>query len=107
MIRPIRLKKMNEELQIIRDIYNNAWRDNWGFVPLTESEIDFLASRLKPLVVEGLVLIAEINGEGVGFIASFPDYNQVLKRLNGKIGVSGAFKFLYYSRKIKDLRTML
>ncbi len=107
MIRPIRLRNMNEELQIIRDIYNNAWRGNWGFVPLTESEIGFLASRLKPLVVEDLVLIAEVGGEGVAFIASFPDYNQVLKRLNGKIGLTGAFKFLYYSRKIRDLRTML
>ncbi|NIQ40363.1 MAG: hypothetical protein GTN81_17530 [Proteobacteria bacterium] len=106
-IRPIRLRKMKEELQIIRDIYNNAWVDNWGFVPLTAAEIDFLATRLKPLVIEDLVLIAEINGEGVGFVASFPDYNQVLKRLNGKIGLTGALKFLYYSKKIKDLRTML
>lgn len=106
-IRPVRLKKMNEELRIIRYIYNNAWRDNWGFVPLTESEIDFLASRLKPLVIEDLVLFAEIKGEAVAFVASFPDYNQVLRRLNGKIGLTGAFKFLYYSKKIKDLRTML
>lgn len=106
-IRPVRLKKLDEELQIIRDIYNDAWSDNWGFVPLTESEIDFLASRLKPLVIEDLVLFAEIKGEAVAFIASFPDYNQVLRRLNGKIGLTGIFKFLYYSRKIKDLRTML
>lgn len=106
-IRPVRLKKIAEELQIVRDIYNNAWRDNWGFVPLTESEIDFLASRLKPLVIADLFLFAEIKGEAVAFVGSFPDYNQVLRRLNGKIGLTGALKFLYYSKKIKDLRTML
>ncbi len=106
-IRPVKLKKLDEELKIIRDIYNNAWSENWGFVPLTESEVDFLASRLKPLVIEDLVLFAEIKGEAIGFIASFPDYNQVLRRLNGKIGLTGALKFLYYSRKIKELRTML
>lgn len=106
-IRALRLKKMAEELQIVREIYNDAWRDNWGFVPLTESEIDFLASRLKPLVIEDLFLFAEIKGEAVAFVGSFPDYNQVLRRLNGKIGLTGALKFLYYSKKIKDLRTML
>ncbi len=106
-IRPVRLNRMEEELQIIRDIYNDAWRDNWGFVPMTESEIHFLASRLKPLVVKDLVLFAEIKGEPVAFVASFPDYNQVFRRLDGKIGLVGALKFLYYSKKIKDLRTML
>jgi hypothetical protein len=107
MVRPVRLKKIDQELRIVRDIYNNAWRDNWGFVPMTEKEIDFLAARLKPLVVEDLVLFAEIKGEAVAFIASFPDYNQVLKRLNGKIGPIGALKFLYLSRKLKAIRTML
>jgi len=106
-VRPVRLKKLDQELQIVRDIYNNAWRDNWGFVPMTEKEIDFLAARLKPLVVEDLVLFAEIKGEPVAFIASFPDYNQVLKRLNGKVGLIGALKFLYYSKKLKELRIML
>ncbi len=106
-IRPVRLNKIAEELQIVRDIFNNAWRDNWGFVPFTESEMDFMASRLKPLAIDDLVLFAEIKGEAVAFIVSFPDYNQVLRRLNGKIGLIGALKFLYYSKKIKDLRTML
>jgi GNAT superfamily N-acetyltransferase len=106
-IRSVRLSRMAEELQIVRDIYNNAWSHNWGFVPITESEMEFMASRLKPLVIEDLILFAEIDGEAVAFIASLPDYNQVLKRLNGKIGLIGALKFLYYSKKISDLRTML
>jgi hypothetical protein len=103
----VRLNRIAEELQIVRDIFNNAWRDNWGFVPFTESEINFMASRLKPLAIDDLVLFAEIKGEAVAFVVSFPDYNQVLRRLNGKIGLIGALKFLYYSKKIKDLRTML
>lgn len=106
-VRPVRLERLGEELQIIRDIYNDAWRDNWGFVPITNSEMDFMASRLKPLVIRDLVLFAEIGGEAVAFIVTFPDYNQVFRRLNGRIGLVGALKFLYYSKKIRDLRTML
>jgi len=106
-IRPVRLNRLAEELDIVRDIYNDAWKDNWGFVPMTQSEINFLTSRLKPLVIKDLFLIAEIKGEPVAFIGTFPDYNQVLRRLNGKIGLIGALRFLYYRRKIKDLRTML
>jgi len=106
-VRSVRLNRLAEELQTIRDIYNDAWKDNWGFVPITESEMDFLASRLKPLVIDDLVLFAEIKGKAVAFIITFPDYNQVFRRLNGKIGLIGAVKFLYYSRRIKDLRTML
>jgi hypothetical protein len=106
-IRPVRLKRLGEELQIIRHIYNDAWSNNWGFVPMTKSEMDFLAARLKPLTIEDLVLFAEIDGEAVAFIVSFPDYNQVLRRLDGRIGLVGAIKFLYYSKKIRDLRTML
>ncbi|MBW2058404.1 MAG: N-acetyltransferase [Deltaproteobacteria bacterium] len=106
-IRPVRLSRLGEELEIVRDIYNDAWRENWGFVPITESEMRFMASRLKPLVIPDLFLFAEIKGEPVAFIGSFPDYNRVLRRLNGKIGLTGILKFLYYSRKIKDLRTML
>jgi hypothetical protein len=106
-VRPINLKNLEEELKIIKEIYNHAWSKNWGFVPLTEEEIDDLAKNLKPLVVPDIVLFAYWGDDPVGFSVSLPDYNDVLKHLNGKIGLIGSLKFLYYSRKIKKIRVML
>lgn len=106
-LRPIQLRRLNEELKIIKEIYNQAWSRNWGFVPLTDEEINLLAKELKPLVVPELVLFAYWEEEPIGFSVSLPDYNMVLKHLNGKIGLLGAFKFLYYSKKIDKIRVML
>jgi hypothetical protein len=105
--RPIDLGHFDKELKIIKEIYNDAWSKNWGFVPLTEAEINDLAKNLKPLVVPDLVLFAYSGEEPVGFSVSLPDYNEVLKHLNGKVGLLGSLKFLYYSRKIKTIRVML
>jgi hypothetical protein len=106
-VRPINLRQFDEELKIVKEIYNDAWSKNWGFVPLTEEEIDDLGKNLKPLVVPDLVLFAYWGDEPIGFSVSLPDYNEVLKHLNGKLGLLGIFKFLYYSRKIKTIRVML
>ena len=106
-VRPINLRQFDEELKIVKEIYNHAWSRNWGFVPLTEEEIDDLGKNLKPLVVPDLVLFAYWGDEPIGFSVSLPDYNEVLKHLNGKVGLLGGLKFLYYSRKIKTIRVML
>jgi GNAT superfamily N-acetyltransferase len=106
-VHPINLRHFDEELKIIKEIYNQAWSRNWGFVPLTDEEINLLAKELKPLVVPDLVLFAYWGEEPVGFAVSLPDYNEVLKHLNGKIGLLGVFKFLYYSKKINKIRVML
>ena len=106
-VRPLNLRRLDEELKIVKEIYNHAWSRNWGFVPLTEEEIDDLARNLKPLVVSDLVLFGYWEDEPVGFSVSLPDYNEVLKRLNGKLGLWGLLKFFYFSRKIKGIRIML
>ena len=106
-VRPIDLRHFNEELKVVKEIYNHAWSKNWGFVPLTEEEIDDLAKNLKPLVVPDLILFAYWGEEPIGFSVSLPDYNEVLKHLNGKVGLLGGLKFLYYSRKITKVRVML
>lgn len=106
-VRPLHLRRLDEELKIIKDIYNQAWSKNWGFVPLTDEEINLLAKELKSLVVSDLVLFAYWGEEPVGFSVSLPDYNVVLKHLNGKIGPLGLLKFLYYSKKIDKIRVML
>jgi len=101
------MRHFDKELQLIKEIYNEAWSKNWGFVPLTEEEIDDLAKNLKSLVVPDIVLFAYLGDEPIGFSVALPDYNQVLKHLNGKVGLLGGLKFLYYSRKIKSIRVML
>jgi hypothetical protein len=106
-VRPIRLRYLDDELKIVKDIYNHAWSKNWGFVPLTEAEIDDLARNLKPLLVPDLVLFGYWEDEPVAFSVALPDYNEVLRHLNGKLGLLGMIKFLYFSRKIRTIRVML
>ena len=81
----VRKKTLTAALVKIKEIYNAAWEKNWGFIPMTDAEIDFLAARLKPLLVEGLVWIAEAAGEPVGFMLTLPDYNEALKPLRGRL----------------------
>jgi GNAT superfamily N-acetyltransferase len=98
------MKAFDRELEAVKDIYNSAWSKNWGFVPMTDEEISSMAERLKPLIAPEFLIFAEVNGNPVAFFLVIPDYNEVLKRLNGKLGPLGILKFLWYSRKITGLR---
>lgn len=106
VVRPADIKNFKQELSAVKDIYNSAWSHNWGFVPMTDEEIESMAKRLKPLIVPDLLLMAEVNKRPIGFYMAIPDYNQVLKRMNGKQGPLEIVKFLWYSRKITDIRVM-
>ena len=105
-VRPANMKQFGRELEIVKDIYNSAWSDNWGFVPMTDEEIESMAKRLKPLIVPELLIMAEVNGSPAAFFMAVPDYNQVLSKINGRLGPIGIVKFLWYSRKISDIRIM-
>ena len=72
---PVRRATLTRDLAKLKEVYNTAWQENWGFVPMTDAEIDFMASRLKPLLVEGLIWVAETPTEPVGFMLALPDYN--------------------------------
>ncbi len=106
-IRPVNLKDFAQEIKYAVEIYNNAWEKNWGFVPWTEKEFVSQALRLKPLIKPEFVLFAFIKNEPVGMIITVPNYNEVLKKLNGKLGPIEILKFLYYRNKIKSLRIMI
>ena len=95
-IRPIRKKTLKADLTKVKEVYNAAWEDNWGFVPMTDGDIDFMAARLKPLLVEDLVLLAENAKEPVGFMMSLPDYNEAMQPLKGKLLTPKVFGFLAY-----------
>lgn len=103
-IRQLRLKELDREVERIKEVYNAAWERNWGFAPLTDGEIRHLAKELKPIIDERYALIAEVNGEPVGFALALPDYNQALCHVNGRLFPFGIFKLLWYRRKIDRLR---
>ncbi len=105
-VRPANMKHFDKELTAVKDIYNSAWSHNWGFVPMTDEEIDSMAKRLKPLIVPELLIMAEVQGKPAGFFMAVPDYNQVLSKINGRLGPVGIMKFLWYSRKISDIRVL-
>lgn len=84
-IRPLRKAALEQDLQKIKNVYNTAWELNWGFVPMSDAEIDFMAARLKPLLFEGIVWLAEINQEPIGFLLALPDFNEALKPLRGRL----------------------
>ena len=106
IIRPANMKAFNKELEAVKDIYNSAWSSIWGFVPMTDEEIEAMAHRMKPLIVPELLIMAEVNGDPAGFFLALPDYNQVLHKINGRLGPMGIIKFLWYSRKIDDIRVL-
>ncbi len=85
-VRQVELKHFDREVGIICDILNDAWSDNWGFVPFTPSEIAYTAKNLKILVKPDLILIAEYDGEPVAFMMTLPDLNEAQARANGKNG---------------------
>ncbi|MDR2676697.1 MAG: hypothetical protein LBC05_01635 [Endomicrobium sp.] len=88
-------------------IYNRAWEKNWGFVPWNEEEFTNLAMKLKMLIDPRMVIIATIYNSPVGILISLPNYNQVLKKLNGRLFPFGIFKFFYYKKEIDTLRLMV
>lgn len=83
--RTLNKTKMNEDLAIILDIFNKAWANNWGFVPMTADEMTYTAHNMKPLINPDLVQIAEINGEPAAMIVALPDLNEALSGLHGKL----------------------
>lgn len=103
-VRPVRLSRFTSELKAVREIYNSAWERNWGFVPMTGEEIEFLAGRLKPLVVPEVLRLAFLKEEPAGFLMALPDYNQALNGLNGKLTPLNLLRIYVRSRKIDTLR---
>ena len=112
--KPIRLRKLNrkkfkQELETLRGIFNDAWSDNWGFVPFTGEEFAELGTALRLFVPDEFICIAEYEGEPVAFIAGLPNLNEVLPGLNGSLFPSGLFKLIRALRaqRIRSARVAL
>ena len=108
-IREVDKRKFEEEAAIILAILNDAWSDNWGFVPLTEPEIKDVGVKLKPIVYNDLIRIAEVDGRPVAFMITLPDLNEAIMPLKGKLLPFGWAKLLLWLRapKVRTMRVPL
>ena len=94
-IRQVDKSNFDKEARIILGLLNDAWSDNWGFVPLTPSEIAYAGKKLKPIIYNELVRIAEYEGEPVAFMITLPDINEFIRDLNGELFPFGWAKLLW------------
>lgn len=103
-LRTIDVARAEEEAKAIAAIYNDGWKNNWGFVPWTDNEMRHMVKNLKRLADPSLVIIAEERGKPAGFAFGLPNYNEVLKTMNGRLFPFGFIKFLLGRKNIKGLR---
>jgi GNAT superfamily N-acetyltransferase len=103
-IRNIDKRDLREEMRRFTAVYNEAWADNWGFVPATDAEVEFHAKLLKQVIDEDWAFVAEKDGETVGVALTLPDVNQVLARMGGRLLPLGWLRFLRGKSKIDRVR---
>jgi GNAT superfamily N-acetyltransferase len=103
-LRKVDKSKFAEEARIILNLLNDAWSDNWGFVPLTESEIAYAGKKLKPIIYNELVWIAYYDEEPVAFMITLPDINELIRDLNGELFPFCWMKLLWRLRKPQTSR---
>lgn len=103
-LRKIDMKDWDELVDIVRDIWNDAWAHNWGFVPWTEEEFSDLAKDMKMVLIPEMILVAYIEGKPVGFAFPIPDMNQVFIKMNGRLLPTGLFQLLLGRKKVNEIR---
>lgn len=94
-LRPLNRKRLTEDLEILRDIFNDAWSENWGFVPFTAAEFLEIGRNLTLLVEDDFVQIAEVDGEPAAFMVALPNVNEIIKDLDGRLFPLGWLKLLW------------
>jgi GNAT superfamily N-acetyltransferase len=97
-------KRFREEADLVFGILNDAWSQNWGFVPITDREIRDVSKKMKPLIREDLLLIAEVDDEPVAFMLTFPDMNPVIKPFRGELFPFNFLKLLRWTRNPQATR---
>ena len=108
-VRRVDKSRFAEEATLLLNILNDAWSDNWGFVPLTDEEIAYAGKKLKPIVFEDLIMVAEVDGEPVAFMVTLPDLNEKLRLFGGSLLPFNWAKLLWWLRKpqVKTMRVPL
>lgn len=106
-LRGLDMKRFREEVELVKAIFNQAWERNWGYVPMTDAELEHLAKQLKPIIVPELVVFAEIAGRVVGFAVAIPDFNVALKHNPSGRLFPGLLSVLWHARRIHRARIPL
>lgn len=106
-LRPINLRRMKEEVEIVKSIFNAAWEKNWGAIPILDKEIDAMATDLKQLVDESLVIFMEKDNKPIGFTLVLRDYNYIFKQMNGRLFPFNFLKLFTQKKKIEWARIVL
>lgn len=100
-IRPLKRKNFSGEMEILRDLFNDAWSGNWGFVPFNREEFADMGNSLRPFLPDDFVQIAEIDDNPVAFIVALPNLNEILKQLDGKLLPFGWLRLINSIRQRK------
>ncbi len=107
-VRKVNMRRLEEEIALAKQVYNDAWSRNWGFVPVTDAEFDHLARALKPFLDPDLVFIAEVDGRPVGVSVTLPDVNQAFIGVrDGRLFPVGWIKYLWGRRRINAARVII
>lgn len=104
VLRPVDMKRFEDEVKTLVGVYNDAWADNWGFTPLTDAETVHMAKSLKMILHPKLMWMMEIDGEPAAFIVLLPNVNEAIRDIGGKLFPFGIFKMLW-RLKVKGVRT--
>ncbi|HUU02461.1 MAG TPA: N-acetyltransferase [Myxococcota bacterium] len=94
-VRPTDPKNMEHDINIVRDIFNAAWSKNWGYVPWTDAEVKHSAKMMKMIMIPELTAIAEVDGKPAGMMLAFPNINEAIKDLNGRLFPTGLAKLVW------------
>jgi hypothetical protein len=106
-IRPIDMGRLQEEFRLVMGIFNDAWSQNWGFVPFTEAELTHAAKAMKPLLDPRLTAVAEYKGEAVAFGILLPDLNEAIRDFGGRLLPFNWLKLLLRLKDVKGGRVPL
>jgi hypothetical protein len=106
-VRTVRMDKLRDDVGLIKEIYDECWKDNWGFVPMTDQEMDGMVENLRKIADPDMLFFIERQGSPIGAALIVPDINPLLMRLNGKIGILGLIRYLRHKKEITGLRGLL
>ncbi len=106
-VRPINMKKLEEEARLLKAVHDEAWKENWGAVPFTDAEFEHIVEQLKPIAVPDIVPIVEMDGRPVAMAVAVPDANQIIRLANGKLFPFGFLKLLFNQHKITRIRILI
>jgi GNAT superfamily N-acetyltransferase len=105
-LRTLQMRNFEKEVARAYGVYNSAWERNWGFIPMTEAEFRFLALNLKHIIDPSFGFVAEVEDEVAGFALALPDYNQVLKKMRGRLFPFGFIHLLLGKKDIDTVRVI-